>query len=79
MDVDTIRMIQGVAFIVLVIFLTMVLYAYWFHLKRSEKEGYRDYEKYGNLALDDSIDDEPIEPRYPYPKRDEDAKKELEK
>ncbi|SFV54464.1 Cytochrome c oxidase subunit CcoQ [hydrothermal vent metagenome] len=31
------------------------------HLYRSEKKGERDYEKYGNLALDDEITSAPIE------------------
>lgn len=76
MDMETVRLIQGVAFIVFIIVLTFVLYGYYFHLRKSEKTGERDYEKYGNLALNDNIDDELIEP---YPSKKEDAKEELEK
>ena len=43
------------------ILLVIVLYGYIVHLYRSEKKGERDYEKYGNLALDDEIDSKPIE------------------
>lgn len=42
---------------------TMVffLYGYINHLYKSEKNGERDYEKYGNIALDDEYTSEPIE------------------
>ena len=29
----------------------------------SQAKGVKDYEKYANLALNDNLDDEPIEPR----------------
>ncbi|TQR54459.1 cytochrome c oxidase, cbb3-type, CcoQ subunit [Campylobacter troglodytis] len=54
---------QGYGFFVLIVFLVVVLYAYWFHLYRSEKKGVRDYEKYSRLALDDEIDDKVLEKR----------------
>ena len=38
-----------------------LLYSYWFHLKRSEKTGRRDYEKYSNLALNDDLKDNVLE------------------
>ena len=56
-----IRDIQGYASFFMTIFLVVVLYWYIFHLYRSEKKGERDYEKYGNIALDDSITSTPIE------------------
>ena len=54
---------QGYGFFFLMAFLVVVLYAYWFHLYRSEKKGRRDYEKYANLALDDEINDKVLEKR----------------
>lgn len=48
---------QGYGFFSLVVFLVVVLYAYWFHLYRSEKRGERNYEKYADLALNDELDD----------------------
>ena len=54
---------QGYGFFFLMAFLGVVLYAYWFHLYRSEKKGRRDYEKYANLALDDEINDKVLEKR----------------
>ncbi len=37
------------------------LYGYIVHLYKSEKSGRRDYEKYGNIALDDDITSKPVE------------------
>ena len=56
-----IRNLQGYASFIMTIFLVIVLYGYIIHLYRSEKKGERDYEKYGNIALDDEIDSTPIE------------------
>jgi cytochrome c oxidase cbb3-type subunit 4 len=39
----------------------VVFYSYIVYLYRSEKLGHKDYEKYGNLALDDELDSKPIE------------------
>ena len=56
-----IRNLQGYASFIMTIFLVIVLYGYIIHLYRSEKKGERDYEKYGNIALDDEVDSTPIE------------------
>ena len=53
--------IQGYASFVMTIFLVIMLYGYIVHLYRSEKKGERDYEKYGNIALDDEITSTPVE------------------
>ncbi|EJG3309175.1 cytochrome c oxidase, cbb3-type, CcoQ subunit [Campylobacter upsaliensis] len=52
---------QSYGFFSLVVFLVVVLYAYWFHLYRSEKRGERNYEKYADLALNDELDDRILE------------------
>ncbi len=57
-----IKMIQGVMYFALIVFLTFILYGYIFHLYRSEKRGERDYEKYGKIALDDELTSKPVEP-----------------
>jgi cytochrome c oxidase cbb3-type subunit 4 len=57
-----IKLIQGVMYFALIVFLTFILYGYIFHLYRSEKRGERDYEKYGKIALDDELTSEPVEP-----------------
>ena len=53
--------IQGYASFFMTIFLVIMLYGYIIHLYRSEKKGERDYEKYGNIALDDEVTSTPIE------------------
>ncbi len=60
---EDIRFIQGVAYIIFTIFLTLILYGYIIHLYRSEKKGERDYEKYAKMALDDELDSPPVEKR----------------
>ena len=56
------RLLQGIMYLGLIIFLTFVLYGYIIHLYRSEKKGERDYEKYGKMALDDELSSKPVEP-----------------
>jgi cytochrome c oxidase cbb3-type subunit 4 len=60
MDMD-LRNLQGYASFVMTIFLVIMLYGYIIHLYRSEKKGERDYEKYGNIALDDEVTSTPVE------------------
>ena len=55
-----IRELQGYASFFMTIFLVVMLYWYIIYLYRSEKKGEKDYEKLGNIALDDEIDSEPI-------------------
>jgi len=55
------RELQGYASFFMTLFLVVVLYGYIVYLYRSEKRGDRDYEKYGNIALDDEITSTPIE------------------
>lgn len=53
--------IQGYASFFMTIFLVIMLYGYIIYLYRSEKKGERDYEKYGNIALDDEVTSTPVE------------------
>ena len=55
-----IRNLQGYASFFMTIFLVVMLYWYIIYLYRSEKKGEKDYEKLGNIALDDEIDSTPI-------------------
>ena len=55
-----IRELQGYASFFMTIFLVVILYWYIIYLYRSEKKGEKDYEKFGNIALDDEIDSTPI-------------------
>ncbi|MFT7823420.1 MAG: cytochrome c oxidase, cbb3-type, CcoQ subunit [Sulfurimonas sp.] len=56
-----IRELQGYASFLMTIFLVVMLYGYIIHLYRSEKKGVKDYEKYGNIALDDEVDSNPVD------------------
>jgi len=53
----------------------VMLYGYIVYLYRSEKKGEKDYEKLGNIALDDEIDSAPVNSSDPLP----DEKKERNK
>jgi len=53
--------IQAYAYFFFTGFLVLVLYGYIYHLYNSEKKGTHDYEKYGNIALDDEITDKPVD------------------
>ncbi len=56
-----IRELQGYASFFMTIVLVVILYWYIVYLYRSEKKGEKDYEKLGNIALDDEIDSKPID------------------
>ena len=70
-----IRELQGYASFFMTIFLVVMLYGYIVYLYRSEKKGEKDYEKLGNIALDDEIDSNPVNSSDPSP----DEKKERNK
>ena len=53
--------LQAWAYFILTTFVVVMLYAYIYHLYSSERKGEKDYEKYGNIALDDDISSRPIE------------------
>jgi cytochrome c oxidase cbb3-type subunit 4 len=57
------------------IFLVVVLYWYIVYLYRSEKKGEKDYEKLGNIALDDEIDSKPIDTSSVTPSENKEQKK----
>ncbi len=53
--------LQAYGYFFLTAFLVLVLYGYIYHLYSSERKGKRDYEKYGNIALNDEVTDKPVE------------------
>ena len=61
MSIETIRELQAYGFYIMLVVMVVILYSYWFHLKRSEKTGRREYEKYSNLALNDDLKDNVLE------------------
>ena len=56
-----IRELQGYATFFITIVFVIIMYGYIVYLYRSEKKGERDFEKYGRIALDDSIGTPPVE------------------
>ena len=62
-----IRELQGYASFFMTVFLVVMLYGYIIYLYRSEKKGEKDYEKLGNIALDDELDSTPINTSDPLP------------
>ena len=58
MDIAELR---GYAYFALTTFLTVMLYAYIYHLYKNRKDADgHDYEEYGNIALKDDIADTPV-------------------
>ena len=64
---ENIRELQAYGYFFFTVFLVVILYAYILHLYRAEKKGTRNYEKYGNLALNDELTDAPVEPNEEHP------------
>ena len=55
------QQLQIYGYVIMTGVLVVVLYSYIVYLYRSEKKGEKDYEKYGNLALDDELDSKILE------------------
>ena len=62
---EFIRNLQGWGYVSMIFIITIGLYAYIYHLYKSQRDGTRDYEKYSNMALDDELDDALVEDLYP--------------
>ncbi len=63
MDHETLMTIQGYAKFILLTIVFIVFYSYAYSIYKRDKKGERDFEKYSNLVLDDSIKAEPLEKR----------------
>jgi cytochrome c oxidase cbb3-type subunit 4 len=61
MEYETLMTIQGYAKVALITVVTIVFYSYAYSIYKRDKKGERDFEKYSNLVLDDSIDSKPLE------------------
>ena len=62
-----IRELQAYGTFFMTVFLVVMLYGYIIYLYKSEKKGVKDYEKFGNIALDDEINSKPINTSDPLP------------
>jgi len=66
MEYETLITIQGYVKFILLALVCIVFYSYAFSIYKRNKKGdenYRDFEKYSNLVLDDSIESKPLEER----------------
>lgn len=55
--------LQGYVKIIFMFIVFVVFYTYAYSIYKRDKTGERDFEKYGSLALNDSIETEPLEKR----------------
>ena len=62
MTAQHIEYIRVGAYFVVTILLIIFLYSYAISMWRRQKNGIRDYEKYGDLAINDNLNDELVEP-----------------
>ncbi|WP_051505387.1 cytochrome c oxidase, cbb3-type, CcoQ subunit [Sulfurospirillum arcachonense] len=58
---ESIRELQAYGYAFASFVFAMILYGYIYHLYTSKKKGGKDYEKYSKMALNDSIEDSPVE------------------
>jgi cytochrome c oxidase cbb3-type subunit 4 len=69
MEMEFVRELQAYGYIIGIMFCTIMLYGYIYHIYKSEKKGINNYEKYANIALDDELDSAPIETTSPWDKK----------
>lgn len=58
---EAIRVLQAYGYAIGSVLFAIIFYSYVYYLYTSKKRGGKDYEKYANMALDDSISDTPVE------------------
>ena len=73
MEYETLMTIQGYAKFALIFFVFVVFYGYAYSIYKRQKTGERDFEKYSDLVLDDSIESKPLE------KREQDKENDIKK
>ncbi|MFZ9659795.1 MAG: cytochrome c oxidase, cbb3-type, CcoQ subunit [Arcobacteraceae bacterium] len=62
LDQETLLTIQGYAKFFITLFVFIVFYSYAYSIYKRQKTGERDFEKYSDLVLNDSIESKPLEP-----------------
>ena len=63
MDQETLMTIAGYGKFFITLFIFILFYSYAYSIYRRERTGERDFEKYSNLVLNDSLDSTPLEAR----------------
>jgi cytochrome c oxidase cbb3-type subunit 4 len=63
MSQETLMTLAGYGKFFITLFIFIVFYSYAYSIYKREKTGERNFEKYSNLVLDDSLDSTPLEKR----------------
>jgi cytochrome c oxidase cbb3-type subunit 4 len=63
MDQETLMTIAGYGKFFILLFVFILFYGYAFSIYKRQRSGERDYEKYSDLVLNDSLDATPLEKR----------------
>jgi len=63
LDQETWNTIAGYGKFFITLFVFVIFYSYAYSIYKRDKTGERDFEKYSDLVLDDSIDSKPLEDR----------------
>jgi len=63
MDQETLMTISGYGKFFILLFIFVMFYGYAFSIYKRQRTGERDFEKYSDLVLNDSLDAEPLEKR----------------
>jgi len=70
MSQETWMTIAGYGKFFIILFIFIVFYSYAYSIYKRDKTGEKDFEKYSNLVLDDSLDSTPLEKREKIEKND---------
>jgi cytochrome c oxidase cbb3-type subunit 4 len=62
-EYETLITIQGYAKFILITIVFVIFYSYAYSIYKRDRSGERDFEKYSDLVLDDSIESKPLEDR----------------
>jgi len=63
MDQETLMTVAGYGKFFILLFIFIMFYAYAFSIYKRQRSGERDFEKYSDLVLNDSLDTTPLEQR----------------
>ena len=63
MDQETLMTIAGYGKFFILLFVFIFFYGYAFSIYKRQRSGERDFEKYSDLVLNDSLDATPLEKR----------------
>jgi len=63
MDQETLMTMAGYGKFFILLFVFIIFYGYAFSIYKRQRSGERDFEKYSDLVLNDSLDATPLEKR----------------